>query len=129
MLLILINLALGSDLRMEVRGLDASTGSVLCTLYADPEVWLADPGWVSVVSAAPSDGRATCDFGPRPPGRYAVSFIHDLDGDGDMDTNWLGLPKEPWGFSMDPKVTFGPPTFDSAAFRHPSPTPIIGHAR
>jgi uncharacterized protein (DUF2141 family) len=49
-----------------------------------------------------------------PPGTYAVSLFHDLDGDAEMDTNFVGFPKEPFGFSA-PMGSFGPPGFDEAA--------------
>lgn len=125
----LLSLAFAADLEIEVRGLQTADGQVLCTLYASAESWLSDPGWVAVVASEPRDGRAVCAFGDRPPGRYAVSFLHDVNGNGDMDSTWLGLPKEPWGFSLDPSVTLGPPRFEAAAFDHPSATPIRGHAR
>ena len=49
-----------------------------------------------------------------PPGKYAVSLFHDLDGDAEMKTNFIGFPKEPFGFST-PMGKFGPPKFDEAA--------------
>jgi uncharacterized protein (DUF2141 family) len=53
-------------------------------------------------------------IGDLPPGKYAISLFHDLDGDAEMDTNFVGFPKEPFGFSA-PMGKFGPPKFDEAA--------------
>jgi len=33
-----------------------------------------------------------------------------------LDTNFLGIPKEPYGFSNNPSTLFGPPSFKKASF-------------
>ncbi len=48
-------------------------------------------------------------------GRYAVKLFADENGDGKLDTNLLGLPKERYGFSNDARGRMGPPAFDAAA--------------
>jgi uncharacterized protein (DUF2141 family) len=48
------------------------------------------------------------------PGEYAIKALHDVNGNGDMDYNMLGLPKEPYGFSNNVMGAFGPPDFDDA---------------
>lgn len=49
-------------------------------------------------------------------GRYAIKLFLDLNGNGEVDTNFLGVPKEPFGFSNNAMGKFGPPSFDAAAF-------------
>ncbi len=48
-------------------------------------------------------------------GTYAVSLIHDENGNGKLDTA-LGMPREGFGFSRNPAISFGPPKFKSASF-------------
>ncbi len=48
-------------------------------------------------------------------GRYAIAVFQDLDGDGELDTNLLGMPTEPHGFSRDARGNLGPPSFEDAA--------------
>jgi len=61
------------------------------------------------------DGRATCRFEGLPAASYALSVMHDEDGDGELDKNFLGAPAEGWGTSNDaPPRTFGPPSWDDA---------------
>jgi uncharacterized protein (DUF2141 family) len=50
------------------------------------------------------------------PGKYAFKFFHDENMNNELDTNWLGIPKEGFGFSNDPSMTFGPPSFDKTIF-------------
>ncbi|HYE51518.1 MAG TPA: DUF2141 domain-containing protein [Azospirillaceae bacterium] len=49
-----------------------------------------------------------------PEGRYVVRVFQDIDRDGKLGTNMLGIPSEPFGFSNDAMGTMGPPSFDQA---------------
>lgn len=49
------------------------------------------------------------------PGTYAVSLIHDENGNGRMDMA-LMMPREGFGFSRNPRIGMGPPRFAAAAF-------------
>ena len=51
------------------------------------------------------------------PGTYAVAILHDENANAKMDFNFLGMPLEGYGFSNDASGLFGPPSFESAAFR------------
>lgn len=50
-----------------------------------------------------------------PPGEYAISVFHDEDGDGQMKKNSLGIPLDRFGFSNNPTLYFGPPSFAKCA--------------
>jgi len=54
------------------------------------------------------------------PGVYAITLFHDVDGDGKMNTKGFGIPAEPFGFSNDPTIYFGAPSFKECAFRVPN---------
>lgn len=62
------------------------------------------------------NGTATVVFNKLAPGTYAVSVLHDENGNQKMDTNFLGIPKEGYGASMNPKVRLRAPRFDEAKF-------------
>ncbi|MEI6411294.1 MAG: DUF2141 domain-containing protein [Bacteroidota bacterium] len=49
-----------------------------------------------------------------PVGNYAVSCYHDINGNGKLDTNWLGIPTEPYGFSNNVRPKFRAPNWDEA---------------
>lgn len=63
----------------------------------------------------PAARALTLDFGSVSPGEYAVSIIHDENGNHRLDKR-LMLPREGFGFSRDAPVRFGPPSFSAAAF-------------
>lgn len=50
------------------------------------------------------------------PGEYGIKLYHDVDDDGQMDTNPFGIPTEPYGFSNNAKGRFGPASWDAAKF-------------
>lgn len=63
------------------------------------------------------DGRCEVTF-PQPPfGAYAVSVLHDEDGDNRMAANLFGMPREGFGLSNGLGTRrFGPPDFAEARF-------------
>jgi uncharacterized protein (DUF2141 family) len=50
-----------------------------------------------------------------PKGTWAVLVYQDENGNGELDRNLIGIPKENYGFSRDAASKFGPPGFDDAA--------------
>ena len=58
----------------------------------------------------------TVSFSDLAPGQYGLKLFHDVNGNGEMDTNPFGMPTEPYGFSNNAKGRFGPAKWDKAAF-------------
>ena len=61
--------------------------------------------------------KAEIVFSSLEKGKYAFSFFQDLNENKKIDTNFLGIPKEPYGFSNQKKGRFGPPKFKEVAFK------------
>ena len=49
------------------------------------------------------------------PGTYGLSLIHDENGNGRLD-KFGPVPREGFGFSRNPPIGFGPPSFKAANF-------------
>jgi len=49
---------------------------------------------------------------------YAIAVFHDINSNGKLDRNALGLPLEPYGFSNNARSTFSAPSFSQASFLH-----------
>ncbi|HEX5514928.1 MAG TPA: DUF2141 domain-containing protein, partial [Gammaproteobacteria bacterium] len=45
-----------------------------------------------------------------------LAVIHDENMNGKLDTNWLGIPIEGYGFSSGAKASMGAPSFNAASF-------------
>ncbi|MDX9777835.1 MAG: DUF2141 domain-containing protein, partial [bacterium] len=50
------------------------------------------------------------------PGKSSFNYFHDAHTNKVLDTNWLGIPKEGFGFSNDPGISFGPPPSEKILF-------------
>ena len=64
------------------------------------------------------DSQARCDFEDIPPGTYALAVVHDENFNGKLDTNFLGIPTEGYGFSNDATAALGAPSFSAASFSY-----------
>ena len=107
---------------MRAGALTTNDGFVYCDLYDKEQGFPDEPKRaVARVKVRPVERKITCVFPGVKPGRYAVALWHDVDGDGEFDTNWLGIPTEPVGVSNNAKGTFGPPSFEDAAFDYKPP--------
>jgi len=64
----------------------------------------------------PAGEQCVVVFENVPYGTYAVSVLHDENGNGKMDKAFLGIPKEGFGTSNNPKLKMGPPSFSDSQF-------------
>jgi len=49
------------------------------------------------------------------PGTYALGVIHDEDNNGRLNT-FVGIPREGFGFSRNPRLRMGPPRYEDVRF-------------
>jgi uncharacterized protein (DUF2141 family) len=105
-----------STMTIEVANISNTDGQLVVTAYDSKKAWLKKPFSSKSIELTEqhADGTATIcmDF---PPGNYAIHIYHDLDMNGKMKANFIGIPKEPTGVSNDAKGKFGPPKFKDAA--------------
>jgi uncharacterized protein (DUF2141 family) len=90
-------------------------GQVICTLFT-PTDQFPDRSHKGMTMAVPiRNEHATCHFKNVRYGNYAIVAFHDENQDGEFNQNWLGLPKEGFGFSDNPG-TLKKPNFSDAKF-------------
>jgi len=103
------------DLTIEISGLNSNTGSVFIALYNNKKDFLKNN--YKGVKANISNKKTSYTFKELPEGTYAVSFFNDENNNKKLDTNFLGIPKEQYGFSNNAKGFMGPPKYDDAKFQ------------
>ena len=59
--------------------------------------------------------------GILPHGEYAIAIFVDANGNGKMDKNFLGIPKEQYGFSNNVMGRMAAPSFEQARFEVTGP--------
>ena len=99
-----------------VTGLRNNEGEVRASVFKSDEGFPSDPEKAILrLNVKPQDNHALFDFKDLAEGDYAIALLHDEDEDGEMRTNFIGLPREGWAVSNDaPPSLFGAPSFESA---------------
>ena len=105
-------------IHVEILGIRNSAGAVACALFEAPEGFPTEfmRFAANLMMVKVRVAKATCSFDQIRPGTDALAVIHDENRDGKLATDWMGLPKEGYGFSNDAKGTFGAPSFEAASF-------------
>jgi uncharacterized protein (DUF2141 family) len=119
----------GASLTVEIAGLKDDAGTVHASLYASADGFPTRPAKAfRQADAVISGGTARVLFADLPPGGYAVAAYHDENGNGKLDTGFLGIPTEGLGASNDAKGFMGPPAFDEARVEvRPGENRIVVH--
>jgi len=61
-------------------------------------------------------GQTTVTLNNLAPGIYAIQAYQDINSNEKMDTSWLGIPQEPFGFSRDAQPRLSKPRFSAVKF-------------
>jgi uncharacterized protein (DUF2141 family) len=107
-------------IHVEILDIRNSKGTIACALFNSQEGFPIEylRYATSMMAIEIRDTQARCDFVYIPAGTYALVVIHDENRNGKLDTNWLGLPTEGYGFSSDAKTTLSPPSFSAAKIQY-----------
>ena len=76
----------------------------------------SDNGKYSFKFDAMKEGQNIFEITTVPTGNYAIAIYQDLNGNEKLDTNFLGIPKEPYGFSNNKIPIFSEPSFEKCKF-------------
>lgn len=112
--LIAAPLASASELTVTVEGIADAKGTIMLGLF-DEATYNGD-GAVNGANLKVDGDSVTAVFEGLEPGEYAVRLYHDLNDDGEMNTNPFGMPTEPYAFSNDARGRFGPAKWEAAKF-------------
>jgi uncharacterized protein (DUF2141 family) len=107
----------GCTLRIHVDGFRNTRGNLGTILFRSPGGWPEDKARSFRAGPAPIETAtrtATGVWPGLPPGDYAVAAIHDENSNAKLDRNFLGVPKEGFGFANNPHVGLSAPPFRAA---------------
>ncbi|MEO7387593.1 MAG: DUF2141 domain-containing protein [Gammaproteobacteria bacterium] len=107
-----------NNLKVVATNIKSDQGKLYVWVYDKKDDWLSDR-YRTQKSVAVAGNRA----GDRvtielllPAGEYALSVFQDVNDDGKLERNFIGMPKEPAGLSNNIRPRFGPPKYKDAAF-------------
>jgi uncharacterized protein (DUF2141 family) len=120
-----------NSIKVVVAGLHSDDGEVYCSLFGSADGFPGDSAKAAKTTKSKiENGNAACTFSSVAPGDYAASVFQDENGNGKLDRNFIGMPKEGVGASNDAAGKFGPPKFDDARFSYKGgPSALTIHVR
>jgi uncharacterized protein (DUF2141 family) len=107
--------AVGADLTVTVTDLRSTSGSVGLSLVDTAAGWDGQAKPIKRQKQPIQGSNVVFTLQDLPAGEYALSVIHDENDNGKLDTNFIGMPTEGYGFSNNPKV-MRKATFEEARF-------------
>ena len=109
-------LAVADSLTVVIENVAVSEGIIMLQVMSGPEEFdgTAEPAASLLLRA--NAGQMSFSATGLPAGEYAVRIMHDRNGNNELDSNFVGMPTEPWGFSNNAAGNFGPPTWADAKF-------------
>lgn len=103
-------------LTVKVTNIPGAKGDLLIGVYDSAKSFTGSPLPQSPKIKLTSDKPVTAKIAKLKPGTYAVAVIQDLNGNGVLDKNFIGMPTEPLAFSVIKKIPMGKPSFDACSF-------------
>lgn len=106
-----------SDLQVEFSNILEAKGDLYVAVYNSSNAFLKeDQVFRKIIVPITQTGALKVSIDDLPPGQYALSCFHDVNGNGKLDTNWMGIPNEPYGFSNNARPKFRAPNWGEASF-------------
>jgi uncharacterized protein (DUF2141 family) len=106
----------GNTITVHVSTFRSEKGSLHCRLYSRADGFPGKPPYQAEQTVAVTGKTMACVFPGVAAGTYAVAVFHDENGNGKLDTNFLGIPREGVGVSNNKMRSMGPPTWDDSRF-------------
>jgi len=101
--------------KLTIKGIEEAKGEVRIAMFNSEEKYTKDPVYAVVMTV--DEKECVWELESLPAGNYAIAVYHDKNENGKLDTNFLGIPKEDYGFSNNARRKFGPAKWDDAKFR------------
>lgn len=105
-----------NTLTIHVTNIENIEGTLEIAIFNSNERFLEEGQALKTISVKVKANSHTVAFKDLPKGSYAVSMYHDENADGECNRNFMGIPKEPYGFSNNFHPKFSAPTFKDCEF-------------
>ena len=103
-----------SSFKLQIEGLKKVEGEIRIAMFDSKESYTKEPIHAVVITIVST--LVEWEVPTLPFGEYAIAVYHDKNKNGKLDTNFLGIPKEGYGFSNNARGRFGPASWEDAQF-------------
>ena len=105
-------------LTIHMTGFRSGVGAAGVLVFCSPKGWPESNADACEHKSVPiQNGEATIKFDGLKAGTYAAVALHDENMNKKLDRNFLGIPKEGFGFPNNIKVGLRPPSYEAASFK------------
>lgn len=114
-LVIPLSAARAGEVEVTVEDIRSAEGRLMLQVVRDQRGFEGedDPALQLVLEPAVPSVRFSTELKP---GTYGIRVLQDIDGNGELNENVLGMPTEPWAFSNNAAGNFGPPKWREVRF-------------
>ena len=104
------------ELTIKISNIEKLKGEIKVGIFNNETNFLKDGYAIKNYSIKVQNNTATLIISDLPKGEYAVTMYHDENSDNKMNTNFIGIPKEPYGFSNNIKPKMSAPKYKDCKF-------------
>jgi len=105
-----------SRLSLNITGYEVQDGQIMVALYADGQNFNDEAKPFRDAKVRVSGPETSVVFNNLPVGEYAFKIYHDENGNGELDTDMLGIPSEAYIFSNNASDPFSAPAWEESKF-------------
>ena len=103
-------------LTVVIENIEASEGKIMMQVMMGADEFSGESPPIASFTQRAQTGELTFSTSNLPAGEYAVRIMHDSNDNNKLDSNFVGMPTEPWAFSNNATGKFGPPGWDQVKF-------------
>ena len=105
-------------LTVNVTNLKSKSATVVIGVYGPKNKFLDEKDQLKEYRFKPKNGKLSAKITDLAFGEFGMAIYQDVDGDGKIDKNLIGIPKEPYAFSKNYKPTIKAPSFNDCKFNY-----------
>lgn len=103
--------------KVTIKNLEGKTGQVYIGWYNSAAAFASKQKAIfKKIVKVTGQYELSVPFEAIPPGKYAIAVYLDENGNGVIDKNILGIPKEKYGFSNNASPAMRAPRYEEAVF-------------
>ena len=105
-----------NNITIVIEDIKQNQGDIMLQLLSGRSEFDGDDPATGRFSIAAQSAELRIFASNLPAGDYALRVMHDVNGNGELDTNIVGMPIEPYAFSNNATGHFGPPNWEEVKF-------------
>lgn len=105
-----------NTLTVVITNIKQIDGTIEIGIFQDSEEFPQEGSQIYKLRIPVSRDSLEVEFPNLTDGEYAIVLFHDINNDGLCNMNFIGYPKEPYGFSNNKRPFFRTPSFNATKF-------------